>query len=390
MNKNLFLAVFSVLFAYGVAEALATFCYVKGWIEPYSIWFLEKHGPGISHVSFDPVIGYRLSSRPTRMGAYTTVGGVQTWASSRGNNLGFPDFEDFNLKRSHENQIRVAVFGDSFSASQYLSKPWPEQAEELLERRGLPIEIMNFSIDGGGLGNWWSTIVGLIEKEKMEIDAFVFAVWSTDLNRSFMLWDDEAYLELNWPQAEVGAQYMQDWDTNKFPKSRDELILGPLKRFFLLSSNEVDLLLAGKLSLPTDRNWDPFLWKLFWHQVTPVAQADNDSIPPPLGGFSDPGKLKLIQEIRTFAEGRRIKIFVVNNADNYFDGVGFANLLDAEMIDGSQVYNRLRSFSQGNYFIPLDGHFMQKGADQFADFMAEKIEHWYRSGKFQITSRPGQ
>lgn len=102
-----------------MTESIASWLYVKGEIEPFSIWFLEKV-KGESNVTFDPLVGYRISAKPKRLGVYTTDGKVRQIAHSKGNNYGFPDSEDFTPKKKDHNELRFAVFGDSFTAGQYL------------------------------------------------------------------------------------------------------------------------------------------------------------------------------------------------------------------------------------------------------------------------------
>ena len=391
MSKNFLLALVSVVLTYAAVEGVATYAYWRGWIEPFSIWFLEKEAPGISNVKFDPVVGYKLSSKPMRMGAYTTNGGVHTYGHSQGNNYGFPDRNDFQPQRKDKGTIRVAVFGDSYTAAQYVPTAWPETTEKILNDRGHQIELMNWALDGSGLGNWWAIVKRVLEKEDFDIDALVFMVWSSDLDRSFMWWDDEIYLEKNHPKDVVAVGYSQDWQVEKFPKTRQELQPSFLDRFHLLSPQQMDQLLAGDLVLPTGRTWSPYLWKLFWTQFFPPAEAKHQPAPPPLGGFSSAKKRALIEEIRLYAEAKGIPIFVVNQADLMGEGATFAELLKAPITDCNLAFSEVTPAKVSkDYFIPLDGHFMPEGMDHWARFMADTIEIWLDTGMLGLTSEPEQ
>ena len=97
------------------------------------------------------------------MACIATNGVVESVGASAGNRLGFPDRDDFTPNRSDPEIRRFAVFGDSFYGR---SIPRHEAARSLRGSRGAatgrPVELLNFSIDGGGHTNWQRTLRELI------------------------------------------------------------------------------------------------------------------------------------------------------------------------------------------------------------------------------------
>src|SRR3972149_4582880 len=154
------LSLITVVIAYVACEATTSALYFAGVLGPPRVLYLYENLQETMH--FDSIRGYRLERTPSRT-ARITNGIIEYIGQLQGNNMGFPDREDFTAKRLNLKGRRFAVFGDSFT-----------------ER---PLELLNFSIDGGGLANWWSVLTRIVKAEGYEIDGVVFVVFPPDLLR---------------------------------------------------------------------------------------------------------------------------------------------------------------------------------------------------------------
>lgn len=133
-----------LFFSYLFFEIIVSLLYVTDVLEPQeSIWAFEDSGKTIH---FDPIRGYYLTQIPSRF-TRITKGTVEYIGVLKGNNEGFPDQDNFYPKRDSQIAKRFAVFGDSFSAAQYIEKNWPDSVEKIARGRNIPIQLLNFSVD---------------------------------------------------------------------------------------------------------------------------------------------------------------------------------------------------------------------------------------------------
>ena len=135
--KKLAVSVMTLLISYAVAEVILTALYIRGDIEPQAIWVHDIKGRR-SAVEFDPVLGYRLDTEPTRMMVVSSNGTIESVGVFRGNNVGAPDEDNFSPRRGDNNRKRYVVFGDSFTSGLYMERNWPEVAETLSEQQARP------------------------------------------------------------------------------------------------------------------------------------------------------------------------------------------------------------------------------------------------------------
>jgi len=104
-------------------------------------------------IRFDPVRGFKLLKQPLRV-FRITKGDIEYYGNIRGNNQYFQDRDDWYPKKPNKDISRWAVFGDSFTAGHYLEMNWPDRVEDTTQN----LMLMNFTVDGGGLANWYNII----------------------------------------------------------------------------------------------------------------------------------------------------------------------------------------------------------------------------------------
>src|SRR5262245_34356320 len=107
---------FVVLFiTYILAElAVSTVGWLSWW--DTSFWLFEDSGRTFQ---FDSIRGCRLTTTPSRF-LRRTNGMLECVGTARGNSEGFADRDEFGPKRTKIGVPRIAVFGDSFTAGEYL------------------------------------------------------------------------------------------------------------------------------------------------------------------------------------------------------------------------------------------------------------------------------
>ncbi|MAR08465.1 MAG: hypothetical protein CL681_00650 [Blastopirellula sp.] len=334
-----------------------------------TFWVFEESGRTFH---FDPIRGYRLTPLPSRV-ARVTHGRVEYLGVYRGNEQGFPDKDDFTIRKPNDVQQRFLVLGDSFSAAQFNHRNWPDSIEMLTDDRW---QLLNFSTDGGGLANWWNNYVHLVEAEDYEYDQVIFAVSAGDLRRRFSLAEHRNY------QRHMFGR-VPHWDTAKLPQTAAEArqYLRP-SRGYILDTKAFTAAVRDKRLQPTRRGLE-HLWLTSlidrWLRImlTPVERG------PP--GDLQPGQLALIADFRERLQQHQVRPIVVHIPSRGEVLTGrvnpwkaetetFAELLGAEFIDGSQAFAGVNPLVLQQEWYPFDGHWAQGGSDRFAKYLLGVLE----------------
>jgi hypothetical protein len=378
--------VFLLLYAL-VELSYSSYRYFFTDTSPESFALFEHPGETIK---FDPIRGYLLTQMPSRV-ARVNYGKVEYKGSFRGNLQGFPDRDDFSIKCLSPGELRVAVFGDSFTAATMtpLNGPnWPDRVEDLCRASaGRPLTTLNFSLDGGGLANWASILREIVANDGYELDGIVFAVAWDDLDREFAMFDQIDAKRFMHARAPT-------WDVDSQPKTRKEAFAllakdtNPANRY-VLSTKEFDAFLAGQ--------WKPKQWEFrfssrLWRLLS--SRTNNTKSSPDF----EPGQVKLINEIRQLAKEHSwpIAVAYIPNREELIDPTAsstvekcrkFSKMLDATFFDGREAFRGLSSQQIKNDWFPIDGHWNRGGSDQFASFMAAQIPRWLATNAEQENDR---
>ncbi|MGB5408654.1 MAG: SGNH/GDSL hydrolase family protein [Thiogranum sp.] len=378
---------FFLLLPYGVAEVLAGFLYAYGIIEPTPSFFVFEESSKTVH--FDPVLGYRFTPVPSRF-TEITFGRPEFLASFSGNSQGFNAPYDFIPQRTDPDTFRIAVFGDSFTAAEYLSKSWPTVVEDLARKDGPDLELLNFSISGAGLANWWSILKGLVEAEDYDVDALLFAVFHGDLGRGFSVADHR-----NTDRHRFGR--VPSWDPATWPQTLNEAqqYMEDL-RGFVVDDDRYEQAINGDWNPDLPRPWKPYLSQWLLRLVKSVGKDEPIALQKDAAPHREfnPGQLILIENIYDYASRNQLPVMVVrlpsrpellSRLPPPSDVGNFSEQLQAMFVDGAQAFSDLSEAEVRAHWLPYDGHWAQKGSDRFAEFMYRQIEHWIRK-----TPRPQQ
>src|SRR5262249_44135868 len=103
-------------------------------------------------------------------------------------------------------------------------------------------------------------------------------------------------------------------------------------------------------------------------------------------GEFDPERKRLVDDIRRFLDSRKLPALVVhlpsrdtllhptNDSLLHFEKAKtFAKALGAQFLDGGKAFEGLSAAEIRARFLPHDGHWNQKGSDQFAAFIVRNL-----------------
>jgi hypothetical protein len=353
-----------------------------GTVGPNTFWIIEDK----DSVRFDPILGYRISQNPVRF-ARVTNGTVEYVGTFHGNAQGFHSAKDFTVKKPAGIKHRDILLGDCFSSGTYIEKNWPTRVEASFADR----ELLNFSVDGVGLANWWSILARYIEPNQYEFDSVIFAAIANDLNRPFVVADCRR-------DTSVMIGYSV-W-------SPDSFALDSKKAFHILnyltmrkvSPVDFDASIAeGRLHQGSERRslTRPRLATWVAHELFPAPMPLKE--PPPYtpacpvpkvrpcsgDGSFNALQMSIILDIRDRLARRHTPVTVIYipgrdellaHRDESARVRRFAELLGARFLDGSAAYRALKETEIRACYLPYDGHWNQKGSDRFANFVANNLK----------------
>lgn len=344
---------------------------------------------------FDRVSGYRRAAGPTRIVRIMRDELVfdQTFTP---NNKGYITATDFAERKANPETLRVVVFGDSFTASEFLPTPWPDRVNSALAgKTKRPLELYSFAVNGAGVWNWNSIFFNDVVPN-YQFDAVLIAVWGDDLARPFSV--------LHYDES--GQSYMNRFDTQ--PATDDEFFRDYFpkvpKHFAKVASDtEIDAMIAS-IAAP----WQPAAFELrvprlvstLWSRIgrgnaglERLAEAAKltaatdvvplDEIKASYGAVQF-GKL---EEMMAYCRANRIPVVlaalpsaggavaVAQSAGR--DETAFqrevrslAHHFGALYMDGHAPFGRVPSQDiAAVYWLKYDGHWNQAGSDLFAGAM---------------------
>lgn len=365
-KTNFSLLLISVVSVFFCCEFIYSYLLITHKIKLETIWFHEASDPG-NNLMFDPEIGYTISKVPSLFGAVKSDGKLESIGIMEGNNFGFPDKRNFILNPRDTSIKRIAILGDSFTASQFTEKSWVEIIEKKLNdiHENDSIILMNFSLDGGGLGNWQSIVRNILLKNNLKIDAIIFAVLGDDLDRHFM-WKNDYKLSTGTIKLSAGRN--NSWDPTNNPTYEDTLNPFFLDRYLILPKEEINQIQAGNWEL--NRPIRPYLFLNFIDQLkTMVYESDMFAFittASASSSFFSTGQLKLIEMIHADIEKLKIPAITFSFLSDHKKSKYFADLINSSFIDDQSFQKWIRQNPDAKLQIEGDGHWNDLGTKVFA------------------------
>ncbi|HXT97995.1 MAG TPA: hypothetical protein VN853_16970 [Polyangia bacterium] len=384
-RSRLILSLAAVLGGYVLCESAATLLALHGGLgqRRKSLIVYENAGQTLR---FDPIRGIRLGSTPSRY-ARITNGTLEYIGHARGNNEGFPDRDDMHPRRSNPASRRLAVFGDSFTAGQFLQIDWPDRAEDLTRQTPQPLELLNFGVDGGGLANWWSVLTRIVQPQGYQLDGVVFAVFSGDLRRGFSITEYQGYTHPMFARV-------PSWNPRTFPLTPEQAqtYYDPWEAT-IVGQKEFEAFLAGtwRPSPPV-----PFVASLLWQKVLhPAFRRTELSLRGVVDVESERrARIEEIRQALAFLNVPALVVYIptknmlIEGAPLESDTRDFAKWIGAECVNGGLAFAGRTAAQIRADWLPYDGHWGQGGSDRFASFMVRTIDQWAASHARTSTGAP--
>lgn len=377
-RRQLLLSLSATIASYLLVETFATALALKGGLGQRARSLIVYENAGRT-LRFDPIRGIRLEPVTSRY-ARITNGTLEYIGHARGNNNGFPDRDDFAPERSTAGNRRLAVFGDSFTAGQFLKVNWPDRVEDITRGSSAPWQLLNFAVDGGGLGNWWSVLTRIVQAEKYQVDGVVFAVFSGDLRRGFSITEYQGYTHPMFARV-------PSWNPQRFPRTPEEAAV-----FYepwvatIVTEPRFDAFLAGQWR---PRPSVPFVANLLWQDLLRPAFKRTE--------LSLRGVVEIDSEWRARIEDIHrslvsmnvpaLVVYIPTREDLIAhgasvaieqDAVDFARWIGAAIVNGATAFADRTPAQIRADWLPYDGHWGQGGSDRFAAFMAGTVDSWHR------------
>jgi hypothetical protein len=396
MRARLVLCVYSILLTYTFGEIV--YSYYSAVIQSRSFYAFEEP----VNVVFDPVMGYKYTSRPMRS-ACVLFDEIQWSSTFKGNNYGFTDANDFSPLRTKGGQ-RVVVLGDSFTGQPVCEELWPDYVEKLAARDGRGLELLSLAGGGYGIPNWTSLLENLVIRENWDLDEIVFAVYEgDDLERTFIFGGQSG--------GSPVIAHLDKWAT---PSPADDTLpaftpdrerTDPGENALVLGKGEYERFLQrGRPERYPRRAQRPRLERLY---LFDTVQRFSEGISARLkrvfradARFSEesgPG-LRLTEEMRPIYDrlktavrriGKPVKVIYIPYkpeivADDGYVGYNrvkdFAAFVGGEFHDARDAFRPLSRRERVRCFFHIDAHWNQKGIRRFGDYV-------YRSVLFPTEAR---
>lgn len=377
--KNLKISLISVSLIFLSLELFSQIGVRNHWLDKDSFRPVEKFHfnpfPEFSqaHASFDQNSGYKWNQGKATVEKF--AGEELIFRNTfKGNNYGFHSSIDFTSKKS-PNFKRWIVFGDSFTDGYFLNKNWVDQMNQMYKEDSIPTELYSFSINGGGMRNWYQIYQNII-RSKFEYDGVIFAVFGNDLMRDFFVLHQDAEHELYKYYIHIPNQKEVDLDLKNEVNAQLDFI--PLfKGDFIYTSKICNFILREYFNKKYQ-----FSYKNAQSDLLHKFIKSDDSLKINeeymenkyhgnyqfLMGMIDSLKIQNKQVLLlSIPELYGLKMNVSGHSTQIQKELNcIANQQKLIFIDGYQLLISPKKKSLDSFYFKNDGHWNQAGSDEFA------------------------
>lgn len=403
-NKGIRQVLIMALLVYAIGEVtLNALVWTKN-LNPIPPTF--NHGFGYFNgpcASYDPIRGFRWNPGEHRI--TKIVNDVVIYDQFfEINNAGIYASQDYLPAKKDSTTLRYLVFGDSFTAAEFLENPWHEQVNRMAAEQGAGFELYAFGVNGGGLVNWHRTFF-LELKDQYDYDGIIFAIFGNDLERDFFVMHHTdtdgltGYLDTVPGSAAELLSDLGDELQPYAPFKPDEVIDREIADVRQKEARSFDFrpgcyVAKAIISLPfiviQRRQFDQFMRPL----LAPVSEIpeyedfiqDTEHKTPEYEDLIQDLELKHLQLLDTILEHCQTdqKSIIIstlpykdalpyqrNNMEliTYTHAKTLANQYGATYIDASKIYESMTPKAAEADFLPYDIHWNQQGSDRFAELI---------------------
>ncbi|MCO5249560.1 MAG: hypothetical protein M9887_11515 [Chitinophagales bacterium] len=323
-------------------------------------------------VSFDSIAGYRWNESGVTVQKQAMEATVFE-NTFRGNNYGMHSKREYLPKKQHPNIKRWIVFGDSFTDAYFLRNNWVDVVDSLFRQSADSTELYSFSINGGGIKNWYQ-IYNQLVYPNFEFDGVVFAVFGNDLDRDFFVMNQIGKKTLQKYYDTIPNYFTVSVDTKSISTNDNQKVLIFDHYQYLYISRFYNYLYRRYLEIKYYFSYKKSTKDLMTRYIHPIKSEINEEYFKTKYGE----KYFLIVDLLEKISQSGKTIILVSIPEEYglsLNGKGKATAIQSELIWLSQKYNTkyidgykllLKSTNTDSQFISFDGHWTQATSDSFA------------------------
>ncbi len=397
--NQVYLLVFVVFQTYFIFEIVVNVLVSNGYFGSY-ISISDPMLGTFSKPCLEPdlIRGYRWHEEDIRL--LKVVRGKEVFDNTfRVNNDGYHSGKDYK-KRKAENVKRFIVFGDSYTAAEFLKTPWPDATEGLLQKESTLFypEMYSFALDGIGLSNWHSIFFNEIANQ-YDFDGIILAVYDDDLQRDFfMMYSDSAHVYGSY--SEKPPADMRAFET-VYKKSM--YIAGNIQNETVLNQKRQSKEYSTAENLPVSNLF--ILHKLYssLKKIEYDVKKRNSNIDEendtfyiidtePINQLRKPEKIKMLDDIIGFCKNNNKEVILISVPhielvrNNVFKRKKSISQKELEYIstryslpyfDLYPYFEILPCDSLKQMYLNNDGHWNQQGSDYFAGIVARLLKPFF-------------
>lgn len=333
---------------------------------------------------FDTISGYRLYNKNNRV-VRIIKNEVVYDNYFTPNNFGYPTKQNFSFKKNDTSLIRFLLFGDSFTAGEYLPNNMPDYLQEILNKNHniKKFEIYSFSVDGGGLYNWHNIFFKEVVPN-YEFDGIILSIYRGNLQRNYSILhmtQDGGYFN----RFDSIPKDSTDFWINYFNKME--------KLYEIKSDKKIDEIIKN-----LDKNKNQFSFKKFDlyflkkirdKAVSFIKKLNTNKKINSINHLAikeDNKKFTMLNEIISYCSEHNNKVYLVSiparsnllkkslrgNVSIDAEEIRYmANHFGISYFNGYDVFKHLSKKEVTNHWLKYDGHWNEKGSNRLAEELAQ-------------------
>ena len=289
------------------------------------------------------------------------------------------------------------MFGDSFTAGEFIETPWCDKMNQLASENGLNMEFYSFGIDGGGIENWHSIFFNEV-LPNYEFDGVIVAAFYENFRRDFIAnitLDSTIYFGYfkSAPPKDMKPTPDKNWaEENNFSKgwkiASDSSINQTLQSISIKQISHTPFSFAALNKLFQK------LLSMNYKRKTSVDKEEIGNIEASVKKIYPAEKLKRMNELFSSIKQNKKRVILAtipakggatNNSPNTEKKLNrhqqefqyFAKKYGIDFFDSYPDFQKINPDSIDSFWLKHDWHWNQKGSDYFANSIYNYLQKNY-------------